>query len=112
MAREKCQNCGKPYSQEPRDRYPSFCTLSCGAEFGERVLRSLPDARLLMPEKDPEAYRLTKATGCSRDVWVPARDGGYSGDGEWKPCDRGKEHSGFHGHGDYTEPSRTDVSVL
>lgn len=64
----------------------SFCSLACGAEFAERVLRSEPAVASLLIANDPLAERLQLTTGCGKYVW----DEQSHGRSRWVVCTGGK----------------------
>lgn len=91
--RPKCANCTMPYTPGgigKNQAITSFCTLACGAEFAERVLRSEPAVATLLVANDPMATRLQLATGCGKLVWAWAEV-------RWIACPNGKECTVHHG---------------
>lgn len=99
MPRPKCANCRLPYTADGIGKnrtITSFCTLACGAEFGERVLRTEPAVvELLLPE-DPKALRLTLAQGCGKLLWSPGSNVDGELWGRWVACANGKGCKDHH----------------
>lgn len=80
----------------------SFCSLACGAEFAERVLRSEPAVASLLVANDPLAERLQLATGCGKYVWDERPDG----HSRWVVCTGGKGCKQHHPvHPNDTQPT-------